>query len=250
MSAHRALSGRRVVVTRPEPRGGPLATAIADAGGEPVLLPLLRVAAVAFEVPSAANLSSYDHLVFTSATGVAMFVDALSAEARNVFVKHPGVAVVGPATARAVVERGGRAAVVAPEHVAESLADTIGSVRGGRLLWPRAEVARRALATRLRARGATVAELVVYRTVAEVPTNAVDTVRDADAVTFTSPSGVAAWVRSLGTPRTRVVCIGPITAAAAHAQGINVDAVGHPFTIPGLVHALCRLFESPNARGA
>ena len=101
---------------------------------------------------------------------------------------------------------------------------------GGRVLFPRAAVARRALPDGLAAQGWSVDEVEAYRTVAAVPPpdDVVGTVADATVVTFTSPSTVAGYLslRTVGghpLPVPSVVaCIGPVTAAAARKAGLDV----------------------------
>lgn len=238
------LSGRRIVVTRPEPDGGPLATAISLAGARPVHVPLLRIRPVPFDRSIASSPDAFDAIVFTSANGVSSFVDQLTPEAASAFRRHAGVAVVGPATGRAVSAAGGSPSIIAPEHVAESLVQAMGDVRGKRVLWPRAESVRPVFARELRAGGAEVTEVVVYRTTAEIPPDASLMISGADAVTFTSPSGVYTWAAALGQPRMRVICIGPVTARAAKRSGFEVASVADPYTVEGVVDALCRAFAT------
>ncbi|HEV2641629.1 MAG TPA: uroporphyrinogen-III synthase, partial [Candidatus Elarobacter sp.] len=95
-------------------------------------------------------------------------------------------------------------------------------------------------AERLRARGATVDDFVVYRTVA--PGAGLDALPHADVVTFTSPSGVAAFIEAFGMPGDlRVACIGPVTADAARAAGVEVHAIAQSYTLDGLVEAIVAL---------
>src|SRR5262245_27264754 len=54
----------RVLVTRQEP--GPLAEAVARAGGAPIALPLLATRWLSFELPGGRNLDDYDWVAFTS----------------------------------------------------------------------------------------------------------------------------------------------------------------------------------------
>ena len=61
----------------------------------------------------------------------------------------------------------------------------------------------------------------------------------ADAITFTSASAVTSYLAAAGpeaVPAT-VVCIGPVTAAAARAGGLAVAAVATEHTLDGLVEA-------------
>ncbi|MEO7042415.1 MAG: uroporphyrinogen-III synthase [Gemmatimonadaceae bacterium] len=237
----RPLAGRRVVVTRFEPDDGPLATALRRAGAEPVVVPLIGIAPLAADVPDAnRSIQEFDWIAFTSANGVRIFWARLSESEQSAFRIHRGIASVGPATARAIANLGATSALVAPEFVAESLADALGDVHGKSILWPRAAGARSVLSATLRQRGATVTDQILYDTVAlTIPERTRESILEADAITFTSPSAVRAFVASFGTGRRPlVVCIGPVTADAARAAGLNVTAVAGIFTLDGLVSAL------------
>jgi uroporphyrinogen III methyltransferase/synthase len=67
-------------------------------------------------------------------------------------------------------------------------------------------------------------------------------VGEVDAITFTSASTVRGFVAAGGTRirGVKVVCIGPITAREARAQGFHVHAIAEPHTTDGLVAALER----------
>jgi uroporphyrinogen-III synthase len=67
-----------------------------------------------------------------------------------------------------------------------------------------------------------------------------------DAITFTSASTVRGFIASGGTVErsVRIVCIGPVTAKEARAQGLRVHQVADPHTTDGLVAALERAFSS------
>lgn len=237
----RPLAGRRIVVTRFEPDDGPLATALRQAGAEPVVVPLIGIAPLAKDISdSNASIHDFDWIAFTSANGVRIFWARLSEKERAAFRAHRGIASVGPATARAVANLGATSALVAPEFVAESLADALGDVTGKSILWPRAAGARSVLSVTLRQRGAAVTDQILYDTVAlTIPEQTRESILEADAITFTSPSAVRAFVASFGTDRRLlIVCIGPVTAEAARAAGLKVTAVAGIFTLDGLVRAL------------
>ena len=246
-----SLAGRRVVVTRFELDGGPLATALRIAGAEPLVVPLIGIDPVADDSTAAPiHLRDFDWIAFTSANGVRMFWARLNLAERTVFKAHRTIAAVGPATARAVAGFGATSAVTAPEFVAESLADALGEVAGKRILWPRAAGARSVLSDTLRARGADVVERILYDTVAlSVPDETRDMVLDADAITFTSPSAVRAFVACFGVDVVpRIVCIGPVTAAAAEEAGLRVCGVAGVFTLDGVVSTLSNVFAAASQR--
>jgi uroporphyrinogen-III synthase len=189
-------------------------------------------------------LREFDWIAFSSANGARMFWARLDANQRAAFRLHRGIAAVGPATARAVAGVGGTAALTAPEFVAESLAAALGEVHGKRILWPRAAGARSVLSDRLRERGAEVVEQVLYDTVAlPVPDETRELILSADAITFTSPSAVRAFAACFGIDvKPKIVCIGPVTAAAAAEANLDVTGVARVFNLDGVVVALTDVF--------
>ncbi len=99
--------------------------------------------------------------------------------------------------------------------------------------------AREILPDGLRARGAQVDVVHLYRTVPE----AVDAeaVRAADLVTFTSSSTVTSLAAGLGDGGLRGVraaSIGPVTSAALREHGVEPLAEADPHTVEGLVAAV------------
>lgn len=239
------LAGRRVVVTRFELDDGPLATALRRANAEPIVVPLIGIDPRADDSTSPLQpLRDFDWIAFTSANGVRMFWARLNASERTAFRTHRGIAAVGPATARAVAAVGGTSCVTAPEFVAESLVDALGDVSGKSILWPRAAGARSVLSDTLRERGAVVVERILYDTVAlTVPEETKELILSADAITFTSPSAVRAFVACFGTDvKPHIACIGPVTAAAARDAGLNVTGVAGIFNLDGIVNVLSDLF--------
>jgi uroporphyrinogen III methyltransferase / synthase len=239
------LAGRRVVVTRFEMEDGPLATALRQAGAEPLVVPLIGIDPIHRDDSVAPiSLKEFDWIAFTSANGVRMFWARLDASDQTAFRQHRAIAAVGPATARAVAALGATSAVTAPEFVAESLADALGEVSGKKILWPRAAGARSVLSDTLRARGAEVVEQILYDTVARtVQDETRSLILEADAITFTSPSAVHAFIACFGTAvAPRIVCIGPVTANAATEVGLTVSAVAGVYTLGGVVGALSEVF--------
>ena len=145
------------------------------------------------------------------------------------------------------------------EHRAEAVFDALreaDDLAGRRVLLPRADLAREALARALREAGADVTEATAYRTVLDgsVPGGGPDPYKllldqALDVVTFTSASTVRNFVRILGTGpaadllgTTCVAAIGPVTAAAAKQLGIETRIMPPTYTIPALVDAIADHF--------
>ena len=111
---------------------------------------------------------------------------------------------------------------------------------GGRVLVPRAEVARPVLPDGLRAAGWKVDVVTAYRNVApHVDPDILERARRADVATFTSESTVRRYVDIAGGPvPPDAVCIGPISATAAAEAGYSV-VEADPHSVEGLVDAAC-----------
>ena len=112
------------------------------------------------------DLAQYDWVIFTSVNGVDALLERLSKKGVGLnALSKSKVAAIGPATARAL-ERAGRTPDFVPgSYIAEAIIEEIGDVQNCRVLLPRADIARKALAEGLRLRGASVTEVAVYRTV-------------------------------------------------------------------------------------
>ena len=168
------------------------------------------------------------------------------------------MAAIGPATAERVNATGLRVAVTPGEYRAEALIEVLksSSLEGTRVLIPRAKVAREVLPEKLREAGA---EVVVAPAYESVPSNEggerlkeLLESREVDCVTFTASSTVENFARAFEDAagllsKTRVACIGPITADAARGYGLRVDVEAAEYTIPGLVDAVASLFAADEA---
>jgi len=245
------LAGCRVLITRPRPAAEALAERLRRLGAIPVPLPAIEIRPPEDPRPLAAaarQAAAFDWILFTSANGVHAFMACLRAAGGSpADLRGVRLGAIGPATARALQGYGLRADYIPPVYLSEAIAEGLGEVAGRRILLPRADIARRALAEGLRARGAEVVEVVAYRVVpggdpAALP--ALLTPRP-HRVTFTSPStaralaGLLERLEGVAQPADLpAVCIGPVTAAEAEALGFPIAAVAREHTQEGLIRAL------------
>jgi uroporphyrinogen III methyltransferase/synthase len=173
-----------------------------------------------------------------------------------------GVCAVGPSTAERLIAGGIKPDVIMPEFRAESVGDALVSARGTlidqRVLVVRPDHLHDAVAQDLAGRGASVTDLVAYRTTPDSTGSPVvqDLYRrlldgQIDAVTFTSPTAVRRFAILVGEEQaadllrmTVVATIGPVTAAAANELGIESTVVATTYTVDGLVQALVAYFQS------
>lgn len=262
------LFGRRIVVTRARKQAGELSRRLEELGAEAIEFPTIEIRPPRdFGLLDKAidRLDSYDWLVFTSVNGVESFLGRLRDRGLDIRSVPRGakIAAIGPATARRVEEAGLKVDAVPSEYRAEALIPEVsgdGSLAGKRILIPRAKVAREVLPERLREAGAEVDVPPAYESVpdasgAEALARRIED-GEVDCVTFTASSTVENFVRAFGEERsvrllrkTKVACIGPLTAQTARGHGLRVDAVAREYTIPGLVEAVTELMSSAASEG-
>jgi uroporphyrinogen III methyltransferase/synthase len=255
------LHNKRIVVTRPEAQAGALLARLRELGAQPIVCPAIAIVPPADYAPldrAITGLDQYDWLIVTSANGVRVLLGRMAELGADVAaLRRLRIGAIGPATAQALAEHGLAAGFVPTVYVAEAILEQIGDVAGRRILLPRADIAREALAAGLRAQGADVDEIAAYRTVPGAGTAELAAGLRAgtvDAVTFTSSSTVRYLLDGLeaaGQGRSAalallqsaaIVCIGPITAATAYEEGLRVDVVAREYTGDGLVMALLEWF--------
>lgn len=263
MPEGKPLAGKRVLVTRPASRAGPLLGRLEALGASAIAFPVIRIEPRPDLAPldqALARLEAYDWVVFTSAQAVDITWERLPRSAGRERMRGRRLAAIGPATGEALAKRGLAPALIPDEYVAEALGEAMGDVGGLRILLPRAEGARQVLPQELARRGAHVDEIPIYRAVAAPPEpDVLDEIRRGlDVLTFTSPSTVRAFaeiVTAAGLDALRLpgdpvcACIGPITAAAAGEAGYRPAIVAEIYTADGLVEALCSFFQGGRDHG-
>ena len=251
---HLPLFGKSIVVTRKGDQAEGMIERLGELGAEPVFFPVIETVAPedwAKLDEALNNISRYDGLIFTSVNGVRFFFQRLKEiqqDIRN--LKNLRVYTIGPKTAEAVRDLGICVDVVPEDFVAESLIESIGKekITGQRFLIPRATVAREVLPKTLREMGAQVDIAPAYQTILPKPKSDAFSKRlqsgDIDVLTFTSSSTVKNFLELTGkslfekVKKTRIACIGPITAETAKNAGLNVDILPKEYTVPALLEAI------------
>lgn len=205
--------------------------------------------------PSPRDRSTREGHDFSRAVTTPRSTSALAAEGPPL-----RIAAIGPATKKAIEQRGAKVDVVPKEYVAESVVRSLkNKVNGKRVLLVRAKVARDVIPRELRKAGAHVDVVEAYETV--VPQSSRARLRAAlkhpkqrpHVVTFTSSSTVRNFVELLGPAHRarhkalseiRMASIGPVTSATLRELGLPVDIAAKEFTIPGLVAAIVKSFAA------
>jgi uroporphyrinogen-III synthase len=295
------LRGVRILVGRARHQAGALSAELRKLGATVLEIPFIEIRKPrSFKLLDSAlrNLESYDWLILTSANGVeAMWerlaklkLDPIKPREGHDFRSQPAlskrsapkgaakdqkrqaasaaeghrlrIAAIGPATKKAIEQRGVTVDVVPKEYVAESVVRSLRKrVRNKKVLLVRAKVARDVIPRELRKAGAQVDVVEAYETV--VPESSRKRLKSAfesphhrpHVVTFTSSSTVGNFVellRSRGKRAARLdgiltASIGPVTSSTLRERGVGVDIAAKEFTIPGLVEAIVRAMARPGA---
>jgi uroporphyrinogen-III synthase len=227
----------RVLITREEP--GPLAEAIARAGGSPIALPLLVTRWLPFELPAGRDLDSYDWVTFTSVRAL----EAVSRAARERGWSWPPesrAAAVGDRTADELQAQGWMPECISESSTSRGLLQCLSQhgLLGARVLCPSSAIADATLPTGLRAAGADVDVVHVYTTEntwAQAPEKLPLLARELESalrrgavVTCASPSAVRALLDLAAAGSfldrlraARCVALGPTTAGAARDLGLR-----------------------------
>jgi uroporphyrinogen-III synthase len=280
------LRGVRVLVGRTRHQAGKLSARLHKLGADVIEIPFIEIRKPKSFRPLDEALQSlkqnkYDWLILTSVNGVEAMWERMrklqlisgknrkgceftraeeSGEKEAAFaIEGLRVAAIGPATKKAIEERGFKVNVVPSEYVAESVVRSLRKkVKGKRVLLVRAKVARDVIPRELRRAGAEVDVVEAYETV--VPKSSrrrlqsvlKNPKRRPDVVTFTSSSTVRNFIELLGEGRgrrrqrhtslagIRMASIGPVTSSTLRELGLPVDVQARQFTIPGLVAAIVR----------
>lgn len=254
-SSGRPLDGRRVLVTRARHQAATTCALLEERGAVALTMPTIAIVPPPDPAPllaAVAALHEYQRLILTSANAVAALeqtLEQLGLDARA--LARLEVCAIGPATAERLRRLGVRADRVAADHRAEGLLALLPaeSVAGQRLLLLRAARARELLPDTLRERGARVDVVTAYITTLPPPEQwqaglAALRAGQVEVVLFTSASTVEHFARIVGTELAAllrglvVAAIGPITAAACRASGIELTLSAASATLPALVAAL------------
>lgn len=205
-----ALSGKRVVITRPGAQADNLARLVREAGGEPLCIPAIEILPLADPAPFQAlakRLAAFDLAIFVSRNAVRSALELLGNQPWPAGLK---VATVGQGS-KEELEKRGHAGVIAPAAQSDSEAllvmPELAEVRGRRIVIFRGDGGRKLLGDTLTGRGAIVEYAACYRR-ARPEAGAV--LREAwaggvDAVTVSSAEGLANFLQMLGEQRAKRV---------------------------------------------
>ena len=233
----RPLAGVKVLLTRPKELISRMADMLREKGAEVLELPAIRTAAVADTAPvqraiEALAENDYDWIVFTSPSGVRIFLDALLESHDLRALAGVKLAAVGQGTKKELAAHGLKADFVPSVYDGRTLGAELAKecVPGTRILIARAAMGNEELVEELSRRaGLEITDLPTYDTVYTasevIDQRALVESGEVDFAVFTSASTVRGFAESapgVGFSKVRAVCIGQQTGAAAKALGMQV----------------------------
>ena len=279
-SERSTLDGRRVVITRAPEQSTELIRRLVESGAEVLPLPMVRFAEPQERRPWTARSRRLATPVLADSTGSflpALTLSRLRCDAAGIWVTGPFLRKSRlppsdqPRAMRSKSKACPRTSCRRSSMVPAWYRKLHIHAAGKHVLLPRSDLASAELPTGLRAAGARVTEVVAYCTIGCEPTGsyqsadtacgsaesaspgatAIRALRDgnADAVTFFSPSAFHQFARLFGLEflrdigaRAAFAAIGPATAAAIRASGLQVAVEAESSTAASLVAALENYF--------
>lgn len=204
-----SLTGIRVLVGRARHQASALTSGLRELGAEVVEIPFIEIRKPRSYKPldrALKNLHDYDWLILTSVNGAeAVWGRLQKLKLTRRQLPELKIAAIGPATEKAIADRGMKVCVVPEKYVAESVVQSLREqVKGKRILLARAKVARDVIPRELRKLGATVDVVEAYETIvpktsrARLRTLLRDPKRSPNVITFTSSSTAKNFVELLG----------------------------------------------------
>jgi len=268
------LFGKRIIVTRAREESRPvrhpaawdamsnraskLSACLEESGANVIELPTIKIMPISDYNRldrSLRKIGEFDWLIFTSVNGVDGFFNRLFKLGMDTRVlKGAKICSIGPATTERLLSFGVKSDCQPSRFVAEAVLEElkkIGEIKGKKVLMPRSEIARELLCDELSRMGAKVADIAVYRTVADNSSKR-ELIRvlkeeKVDIVTFTSSSTVRNFVKLAGKREVHRIArdikfasIGPITSRTIRDYGFKVSIEAKEYTIPGIVNAIVK----------
>ena len=262
----RPLWGKRVLVTRSRTQASRLIELLTGLGAQPVELPSIEIGPLDDYAELDRTLRETSGapdrwVIFASVNSVEYVwqrLRSLGMDAR--YFAGATVGSIGPATGRALRERGIEPDFVPQRSVSEEVIAELSGLEwaGKSVLLPGSAIGRDALASGLAGLGADVLRVSAYtnRRPTGIEERATEAFRNGiDVVTFTSSSTVRNLLDILGNDRRLLdhcltACIGPITAATATELGLKVDIIATEHNVEGLAGALVDYFTGDAAQNS
>lgn len=251
---NKPLFGKTIVVTRARSQASRFKEALQEQGAHVIQSAAIKTTALELfdeDRRIMDRVDQYKAIVFTSGEGVRYFFSLLKDMGRDArALGYAKVCAIGSATARELMHFGIIPDIVPTDYKAESVVRALdGKVSAGdEVLLIQPKKSRDVIPRELRHMDVQVDILRIYETQQDTSQQEVLvealTKGEVDYITFTSSSTVTNTLQLLGDnalellKNTKVACIGPITAATAMSEGLEIHVISPVYTTDGLVDAI------------
>jgi uroporphyrinogen III methyltransferase/synthase len=256
------LSGKTILITRASNQTAEIINLINTNGGVAVCLPTIEIHPPENWDPvdnALGQLYMYDGIIFTSLNGVSFFFERMKYfHAIISTLNKKKIFAVGEKTKKALAEQGVTSISVPEKHTALDLSRLMQEENlGGKCyLFPKGDMAKDTIPSALKNLGATVDDVVVYRT--KPPSGeTVEKIRamlkanKIDVITFTSPSTVKNFFQIIGDDRKKyfnikplIAVIGPTTAGALEEFDLEPDILPSQSSIEAMIESIIFFFNT------
>lgn len=250
----RPLFGKSIVVTRASSQAGTFSFKLSQLGAKVIEMPTIKIVPLEKydDLDSAIErIKQYDVLILTSVNGVDYFFQRIRDLKKDVrILSGLKICAIGPATKKAIEEKGILVDIMPEKYVAESVMEALKSIGivGKRFLLARALIARDVIPDEITKLGGHIDVVPVYKTVKPNDIdNKVAALKTAHMVTFTSSSTVRNFfdmVKDKGLlEKLAFASIGPVTSDTLRKFGYEPDVEAKIYTIDGLIEAMLSFFR-------
>ncbi|MBI5020470.1 MAG: uroporphyrinogen-III synthase [Ignavibacteriales bacterium] len=256
------LSGKTILITRASNQTSEFIDLINANGGVAVCFPTIEIHPPDdWDMIDKAieRMYMYDGIIFTSQNGVLFFFERINHLHTNInLLDNKTIFAVGEKTKQVLVERGISSITVPDKHTAFDLSRLMKeeNLQGKCYLFPKGDIANEMIPATLKSLGASVDDIVVYRTLppSDVDVKNICAMLDGnkiDVVTFTSPSTVKNFFRIIGengkkyfNVKPRIAVIGPATAGALEEFNLEPDILPAKPSIEAMIESIILYFNT------
>ena len=245
------LHNKKILITRPEPQSEILAQKLVEDGAIPIVIPLIEIKPIAEwgETDKIIHdIDEYDYLIFTSANAVFYFMQR--ANFLQVEIQGLKIVAVGNATKKKLEKYNLRVDLIPEKSYSKEIINVLGNdLKGKKILFPCADIARKELRNLLIKAGALLSVVIVYENVfKELNSNELRRINslDFELVTLFSPSAAGALCEALNPEnikRINLVCIGETTYKSVVNKGFRSVFVAQTQSAEGIIEELKNIFS-------
>ncbi|MDZ5712378.1 uroporphyrinogen-III synthase [Jeotgalibacillus haloalkalitolerans] len=246
-----SLNGAKVVLTRDLHSSENDRKLIEAMGGKPIITPMIQIEAevMVIDEQKKDQLKNADWIIFTSKHGVYYFCRLLEAAGIKELIFGKKISAVGSKTAEALKNEGLPVHYIPPLYSAASFKKNFTESVEGPVLFPQGDLSRGEIAKFLAAKGHKCISWTVYKnTVPDMSADLLNELKEADVITFFSPSAAERFIKAVGSDQKllsniregliKIASVGPTTSDALKAIPLPVHIEPSEYTMEAMIEKI------------